>query len=207
MESDWQGEDRSGSVSAPPWHRIGDPPRRLGGVNLDLPQLMHRAVPWQAVGVLAPEDFESLDEAGELQGVVEVLLEARPIRQEGRMVARVHGHLRGRMQLSCVRCLGQFDWPVEAGIEAVFALGSDPAAKNRNWRIEGDVEYLPDGVIEIRHLVEEELLLALPMNPICVSECAGLCAGCGADLNRAPCSCRKSEPNGPFAALKVLQST
>ncbi|MBF0417699.1 MAG: DUF177 domain-containing protein [Magnetococcales bacterium] len=187
---------------APHWELLGEHPRRLADVTLDLNHLLHRAQPWKRVGILDPEDLVALSEEGTLEGRVEVLLEARPVRHEERPVARVSGFCRATLRLSCVRCLVEFSAPIETEIDALFASGRDPAAKNKNWRVEEDVEYLPDGMLEIRHLVEEALLLALPMNPVCVSECAGLCAGCGADLNLTPCTCRESAPQGPFAALK-----
>lgn len=200
-------EDRDDDAFQPRWELLGDTPRALGSVTLDLNHLLHRAQPWKAHGVFGQEDFTELAEAGALEGRAELLLEARPVRQEGRLIARVRGFCRATLRLTCVRCLVDFSAPLEAEIDAAFAVGSDPAVKNKNWRFEEDVEYLPDGVLTLSHLVEEELLLTLPMNPVCVSGCAGLCAGCGADLNRAPCTCRASEPQGPFAALKSLRST
>ncbi|MBF0164170.1 MAG: DUF177 domain-containing protein [Magnetococcales bacterium] len=198
--------NRDDDAFQPRWELLGDHPRPLGDITLDLNHLLHRAQPWKACGVLGPADLTELAETAPLEGQAELLLEARSVRQEGRLVARVRGICRATLRLTCVRCLVDFCAPIEADIDAAFAVGSDPAAKNKSWRFEEDVEYLPDGTLKLRHLVEQELLLTLPMNPICLSGCAGLCAGCGADLNRAPCTCREIEPQGPFAALKSLRS-
>jgi uncharacterized protein len=39
-------------------------------------------------------------------------------------------------------------------------------------------------------LIAEQVLLSLPMKPLCKPDCAGLCPTCGADRNAEPCQCR-----------------
>ncbi|MBF0270565.1 MAG: DUF177 domain-containing protein [Magnetococcales bacterium] len=194
-------------MAEPRWGELGESPRDLSAVTLELGSLVGRSTLWTAAGILVPVAMEELAQVGTVDGPIEVHVEARPIQRAGRVRVQVRGHCRGVMRLSCVRCLVEFPLPLAARIDAIFAVGPDPAMKNKNWRIEEDLEFLPDGLLKIRHLVEEELLLALPMNPICVSGCAGLCAGCGVDLNRNPCGCRATVSSGPFAVLKTLQST
>ena len=43
--------------------------------------------------------------------------------------------------------------------------------------------------VDTEPLVAEQVLLALPMKPLCKAECAGLCPTCGADRNVEPCQC------------------
>lgn len=199
--------DAVASFPEPRWGELGENPRDLSLVTVDLGALVSRSVVWRAAGLLRPETLEELSEAGTVAERIELHVEAQPVQREEGVRIRVRGACRTVIRLACVRCLIEFPLPVAATIDATYAVGVDPALKNKNWRIEEDVEFLPDGVLRLRHLVEEELLLALPMNPVCVSGCAGLCAGCGVDLNRNPCGCRASESSGPFAVLKALQSS
>jgi len=56
-------------------------------------------------------------------------------------------------------------------------------------------------VIDLTADIREDILLALPMNPVCSSACRGLCPVCGANLNKQSCACH---PGKPPAAWKVL---
>lgn len=43
--------------------------------------------------------------------------------------------------------------------------------------------------VDLRYLVREQLILALPMTWLCSEECRGLCAECLKSLNEGPCTC------------------
>ena len=48
-----------------------------------------------------------------------------------------------------------------------------------------------DGGLELDGLMQEVFLLEMDTKNLCSGDCKGLCSGCGADLNREPCRCRK----------------
>jgi len=50
---------------------------------------------------------------------------------------------------------------------------------------------LEDGILDTQPIVLEQVLLNIPMKPLCKQDCAGLCASCGADLNSEPCACER----------------
>ena len=52
--------------------------------------------------------------------------------------------------------------------------------------------------------VREAVILELPMRYLCSEECKGLCARCGANLNRGRCACGESEDDERWAPLKKL---
>ncbi len=54
--------------------------------------------------------------------------------------------------------------------------------------------------------MRDEILLALPINPLCQESCRGLCPVCGGNRNLTACTC-KSEvaPAAAFAALGKLK--
>lgn len=72
--------------------------------------------------------------------------------------------VKGRLQLVCQRCLRGFDFTVASSVHFVVLAGADamlPPEENQ------DVEdYLPAESQSVRAMVEEEVLLALPMAPM-----------------------------------------
>lgn len=62
-------------------------------------------------------------------------------------------------------------------------------------------------ILEVDEDVRAELLLLLPMNPLCTSECRGLCPECGCNLNEISCSCNHdsgASAVSPWSALDSL---
>ena len=74
-------------------------------------------------------------------------------------------HLRARcvVPLACQRCLGELRVPLEVDRHIVFARDEDSAAALDDAS-EDDVLAL-SGELDVRELVEDELLLALPLVP------------------------------------------
>ena len=58
--------------------------------------------------------------------------------------------------------------------------------------------------VDITADMREDLLLHIPGFPVCSEGCKGLCAQCGADLNKDPCSCGTGERPNPWMALDNL---
>jgi len=77
----------------------------------------------------------------------------------------------GEMQLICGRCLEEF----KTFFERKFRL---------NYLVEKNQEF-----IDLDPDIREELILDYPLNPICKSDCNGLCYKCGKNLNKEQCSC------------------
>ena len=64
--------------------------------------------------------------------------------------------------------------------------------------------YYSDGLLDIGELLREQFQLALPMKPLCSDACRGLCAQCGANLNRTECECAPAWEDPRLAPLKSL---
>lgn len=115
---------------------------------------------------------------------------ATPLAVEGRLQATSeseifwNGHLAGEVVGSCRRCLTEVRRPVEADVAALFT--ADPEAGD-----DPEVYLLAPRAtqIDLRPIVREELLLAVPSFLLCREDCAGLCPNCGVDLNQGPCGC------------------
>lgn len=115
------------------------------------------------------------------------------------------GRLAARLELACARCLE----PVKQEIAPRFDLHYRPVARiAREEEIalrEEDTEigfFTGDGLF-LADVLAEQVHLALPMKVVCHPECRGLCAACGANLNREHCRCgpRPVDPRlAPLAA-------
>lgn len=172
----------------------------LAGLQVDLEKLGGRT--WQAAGRLPAAAMPDLADAVEETGPAEATLSATGERGG---VVRVTGRVEGAVRLNCARCMKTFDLTLSAEVERLYAAGEDPTLLEPEHEMVEEIDYIPDGLFSPARMVEEELILLIPMIPVCDEACRGLCAGCGADLNHGACSCPPEEPSGPFAALKALK--
>jgi uncharacterized protein len=108
--------------------------------------------------------------------------------------------LRGRadvvVELTCTRCLTEWQTAMQVPLEAVFRL--EPDDEDDELPIE------PGGWIDVEPVIHDEVSLAVPAKPVCREDCAGLCPTCGTDLNENPCDGHGDVPDSPFAALRDL---
>ena len=69
-----------------------------------------------------------------------------------------------------------------------------------------DLEYscYDEDIIFLDRLIEEHILLSIPMKPLCKEGCLGLCQQCGLNLNSKVCTCPKNPTGSPFERLKDI---
>lgn len=95
------------------------------------------------------------------------------------------GHMSGRVETQCRRCLGPATLDVNEELHLLFAEEGQPEAD------EPDVYPLAARVntLDLRPAIREHWVLAAPAFALCREDCKGLCPRCGADLNAGACSC------------------
>ena len=101
----------------------------------------------------------------------------------------------------CSKCLVAFDLPVMAGIESLYLTEEEAETLGG----EEDWEPVDGESVDLAPAIRSAVLLALPYAPLHDENCAGICPGCGCDLNKESCRCagEESTPH-PFDALKDL---
>src|SRR5258708_8474017 len=62
-----------------------------------------------------------------------------------------------------------------------------------------------DGILDIAPLLREEIFLLMPIGALCRPDCAGLCPGCGRNLNDGPCEHHHEAVDPRFAALEAFK--
>ncbi|MGD9141011.1 MAG: DUF177 domain-containing protein [bacterium] len=117
--------------------------------------------------------------------------------------------LRGRagvdVTLDCGRCLKQYGTRLEAGLNILCVFGQ-VAPDGVDGCREGVIEISANSrFIDISGEVRSELMLVLPVKPLCSDDCKGLCPVCGANLNETTCSCERDEHDSRWDALKNLK--
>ena len=102
----------------------------------------------------------------------------------------VRGTVSTRVHLECVRCLREFDLPMEVPL-VLYAERTGSTSREEQEALERDDFMLfHDGRrLDLRDSVREALLLELPITPRCREDCPGLCPKCGAELSLGPCGC------------------
>ncbi|MBO9325432.1 MAG: DUF177 domain-containing protein [Roseiflexus sp.] len=115
-------------------------------------------------------------------------------------------HARGTVEMECVRCLNPAVQHVEVRFRDEFHSRIDVTTGTPLPQPdEEDPFYLDElHMADVGEMLREYVLLELPMQPLCRSDCRGLCPECGADLNVEQCSCSSTSVDERFATLRTL---
>jgi uncharacterized protein len=125
-------------------------------------------------------------------GEVEVALDI------SHMISGYSLRLRFKTELDgpCTRCLEPAGYGVEIDVREIDQPGGVEELSS---------EYVEGDQLDLHGWVRDALALALPVQIVCREDCAGLCAVCGENLNRAPDHFHEPEPDPRWAALSELK--
>jgi uncharacterized metal-binding protein YceD (DUF177 family) len=102
----------------------------------------------------------------------------------------------GETQMASVEC------DVTADITMMCDYCLSPVKVDIKANVEEDVE--ANGTeLDIIPLIEEAIILSLPMSVSCVEDCKGLCHQCGTNLNNDKCNCECKIINPQFTGLNI----
>ncbi len=132
----------------------------------------------------------------------------------------LNGRFEAKVTVPCKRCLTQ----VELTLPQEFTLNLVPKSLARDVGVDEEAdddgraeragsftlddaeqEVFDGKVIDLTHIVREQLLLALPMSAVCTEDCQGLCTVCGQNLNEQACKCERKPIDPRLAALKDIK--
>ncbi len=117
---------------------------------------------------------------------------------------RAHGRIGARVRYSCSRCLAEYDASLDTEFTIFYSKTTRVPLEEEVALAEVDlvsVSYEGD-TIDFTNEVEEQVIMEIPLKPLCREECKGLCSTCGADLNNGECECSRSASGFTFSALK-----
>lgn len=118
----------------------------------------------------------------------------------------ISGSFTSDVALFCSRCLERFHFQVEDRFDLYCETGAEgtPDEEHELTDDELDVTYLEGGRIDTDHLLRENILLSLPVQPLCREDCRGLCPRCGVNLNQGACNCTEDRVDPRLQALRKL---
>jgi uncharacterized protein len=111
--------------------------------------------------------------------------------------------LEGEATLRCVRCLGEFALALDEQVELelIPAASAPREDETRLGKTELDVVFFDAPSLDLAYVAAEQVLLSVPMKPLCKQECRGFCSRCGKNLNEGPCEC-PPETDARWATLQ-----
>jgi uncharacterized protein len=149
---------------------------------------------------------EALEPAGvHLEADHEVSLRGGRLRAHVEVVDESTVHVRGRLdasvEIECARCLARYVVPLGQELDLFYLprAAGEPQAQEEEVEL-GDrdvvVGYYEADRLDLGEVVREQILLGLPLKPLCRPDCQGLCPRCGKDRNASPCGCAPEEEPG-----------
>ena len=147
-----------------------------------------------------------------LAGAVRVRIHAPKMGED----VSLEGVAEAELECGCSRCLARYRHALREPFRIVLEpagarVPSDPeaaAALARDGMCLGDeldAGWYRGSEIDLRHYLQEVVVLALPVQPLCREDCRGLCPHCGVDRNVETCTCAEATPSSPFAVLRRLR--
>jgi len=106
----------------------------------------------------------------------------------------ITGQAQSRVILRCSRCLEKFEYQAKAQIEEMAVADGQTTPD--------DVFLIQDGKIDLAAVVYQNVIVELPIQPLCRQICAGLCDVCGRNLNDEPHDHPEDEIDERLASLK-----
>lgn len=110
----------------------------------------------------------------------------------------IEGFVESVAEVSCHRCLEMFQQKVIGEVHEKLLEQDSPEVDIDEYFV------IKNNMVDITKIMENTLVLSLPMKIICDEHCKGLCLVCGTDLNKHQCNCKNDEVDPRLAKLKDL---
>ena len=171
-----------------------------------------------------PDEIALAGSDAKVQGALSVGADLAKI---GKLVS-ITGSVEGTFLRECVRCLKEYETFVTVPFTVEYHPQESPEARSersdrgperqdretdQNGRDADETddpgdedlyEYTSD-CVELGPMLREQVIPAIPMQPLCREDCLGLCPVCGQDRNERRCDCPEQAEPSPFSALRQLR--
>ncbi|HET6515909.1 MAG TPA: DUF177 domain-containing protein [Thermodesulfovibrionales bacterium] len=118
----------------------------------------------------------------------------------------VKGTVKASVGLECSRCLKPFSQETDLDVNVVYHPTEELKGEERHEikDDELDMGFYEGDELDVQELVKEQIILSIPIKPLCSETCKGFCPFCGTELSADTCSCRQKETDPRFAILRTL---
>ncbi|MFZ5943787.1 MAG: YceD family protein [Bacillota bacterium] len=128
------------------------------------------------------------------------------ITNNGRIL-ELKGFVNTEIESACGRCLEKVTIPINAVIEEELLYFADARYLENLTQDEIEERFLifDNDLLDLRNVIRESILIALPYKVLCSDDCLGLCIKCGQNLNKQKCNCKIEEIDPRLAVLAKLK--
>lgn len=111
------------------------------------------------------------------------------------------------LEADCSRCLASFGYPRRVDFEEMYYQQVDVATGAAvESEADADSFYIDrQHVVDISEAVRQYGEMAADMQPLCRSDCPGICSQCGQDLTLSACACERDTIDPRWEALRALK--
>jgi len=153
-------------------------------------------------------ELKQLEADGECRFISDIYarLEIRKVAS----IVEVEGRIETKTSTTCSRCLVAFEVPLRHHFAVDFTPElPEPDATQAEIALRPEdlgLIYYSGDTIDFHDAIQEQVVLSLPLRPLCREDCKGLCHTCGENLNEKDCGCCGSTAGDPrFTVLKKLK--
>ena len=115
----------------------------------------------------------------------------------------LEGSIEAKVRGDCSRCLKSFDFRIDTEFKMMLQRGGavPEGVEEEDFVLLSEAQEFD---FDIFPAVREAVLLEMPIKYLCADSCAGICPGCGADLNEGACGCGEKPADPRWGPLKKL---
>lgn len=117
----------------------------------------------------------------------------------------VRGSLQVVIESDCDRCLEIARFPIDTVFDLFYRPEDDEREETAIDTGESEIAFYEGGGLDLKDIIREQVLLALPMQRVCAEACKGICSICGQNRNVKDCGCEVRLADDRWAALKNLK--
>lgn len=156
--------------------------------------------------IVEREDSPSLYELKEAGLIASENVRLQGRVQKNRKGAYLDARVSTVLELECGRCLRPYPFQVQSELRIFFVPKPEYSEANEVELTSEDLDtYFHDGKeIDILCPVRDQIVMAIPIQPLCSPDCPGLCPVCGKDLRKKKCGCKPEKEIDP--RLSVLKN-
>ncbi|MGN1180499.1 MAG: YceD family protein [Suilimivivens sp.] len=112
----------------------------------------------------------------------------------------VEGNLELTLTIPCDRCLQSVMVPLSVAFtHQVLSPEKEDAVSE-----EEDQNFVSGYELDTEALINNEILINMPVKVLCREDCKGICPVCGHNLNEGECGCDRFVPDPRMAAIKDI---
>jgi uncharacterized protein len=130
-------------------------------------------IPHEGIDVEREETVESDTIISPIKAKLKIMKIASEVIVKGEVVADI--------KLQCSRCIKDFEHELSVPVDVVYHPLDELKGEERHEIMSGelDMDFYSGDEMDIMTLMKEQILLNIPMKPLCSDLCKGICRTCG----------------------------